>query len=183
MRTGRKDSRESYAAVVEEFVPNHNDSISLVLSRFQAIGVDVEGTVALLGAHSVGRVHCVNIVNRLYPSVDPTLDPDYAEYLKRRCPTPDPDPKAVEYARNDLETPMVLDNMFYKHLLNHQGLLLVDQQLASDPSTLPYVENMAADNTYFHHQFARAMIIMSENNPLMGELGEIRKDCGRLNDH
>lgn len=181
MKTGRKDSRESYAAVVEDFLPNHNDTISLVLSRFQAIGVDQEGTVALLGAHSVGRVHCVNLVNRLYPTVDPTLDPDYAEYLKRRCPTPDPDPNAVEYARNDLETPMVLDNMFYKHLLSHEGLLLVDQQLASDPSTLPFVENMAADNTYFHDQFARAMIIMSENNPLIGDQGEIRTHCSRLN--
>jgi hypothetical protein len=49
MKTGRRDSTESYGAVVEDFIPNHNDSISLVLSRFQSIGVDVEGTVALLG--------------------------------------------------------------------------------------------------------------------------------------
>jgi peroxidase len=49
MKTGRKDSKESYSTVVEEFIPNHNDSISLVLSRFQAVGVDVEATVALLG--------------------------------------------------------------------------------------------------------------------------------------
>lgn len=181
MKTGRKDSLESYAAVVEDFIPNHNDSLSLVLARFGSIGVDIEGTVALLGAHSVGRVHCVNIVNRIYPSVDPTLNPNYAKYLKRRCPTPNPDPKTVEYARNDLETPMILDNMYYKHLLNHNGLLLVDQQLASDPSTLPYVEIMASDNTYFHDKFARAMIAMSENNPLTGDQGEIRKDCRRLN--
>jgi peroxidase len=51
MKSGRRDSKESYATVVEEFIPNHNDSISLVLSRFQAIGVDVEATVALLGTN------------------------------------------------------------------------------------------------------------------------------------
>lgn len=49
MKTGRRDSKESYAVVVEDYLPNHNDSISLVLSRFQSIGIDAEGTVAILG--------------------------------------------------------------------------------------------------------------------------------------
>ena len=49
MKTGRRDSKESYATVVEDSIPNHNDSMSLVLSRFQSIGIDAEGTVALLG--------------------------------------------------------------------------------------------------------------------------------------
>ena len=49
MKTGRRDSKESYAKFVEEYLPNHNDSMSLVLSRFQSIGIDVEGIVALLG--------------------------------------------------------------------------------------------------------------------------------------
>ncbi|CAK7342990.1 unnamed protein product [Dovyalis caffra] len=181
MKTGRKDCKESYRAVVEDFIPDHNDSISLVLSRFQSIGIDVEGTVALLGSHSVGRVHCVNLVQRIYPTIDPTLDPDYAVYLKRRCPTPDPDPHAVQYARNDNETPMILDNNYYKNLLRHKGLLIVDQQLTSDPLTAPYVEKMAADNAYFHDQFSRAVLLLSENNPLTGDQGEIRKDCRYVN--
>ncbi|KAJ9184270.1 hypothetical protein P3X46_004014 [Hevea brasiliensis] len=181
MKTGRRDSKESYAAVVEDFLPNHNDSISLVLSRFQSIGIDAEGTVALLGGHSVGRVHCVNLVQRLYPTVDPSLDPEYAEYLKGRCPTPDPDPKAVLYARNDRVTPMILDNMCFKNVLNRKGLLLVDQQLASDPITSPFVEKMAADNDYFHNQFSRAVLLLSENNPLIDDQGEIRKDCRYVN--
>ncbi|KAL5546193.1 hypothetical protein UlMin_005880 [Ulmus minor] len=181
MQTGRKDSKESYEADVEDFLPNHNDSISLVLSRFQSIGLDVEGTVALLGAHSVGRVHCVNLVQRLYPTVDPSLDPHYAVYLKGRCPSPDPNPEEVLYARNDRETPMILDNMYYKNVLNHKSLLLVDQQLASDPITLPFVQKMADDNGYFHDQFARAIRVMSENNPLSDDLGEVRKDCRYVN--
>ncbi|KAH6802620.1 Peroxidase superfamily protein [Perilla frutescens var. frutescens] len=181
MKTGRKDSKESYVAQVENSIPNHNDSISLVLSAFQSIGIDTQGTVALLGAHSVGRVHCINIVHRLYPTVDPTLDPAYADYLKGRCPSPYPDPNAVEYARNDRETPMVLDNMYYKNILNHKGLLLVDQQLVSDPNTYPFVEKMASDNGYFHDQFSKALLILSENNPLTGDQGEIRKDCRFVN--
>ena len=49
MNTGRKDSSESYASVIDLFIPNHNDSTSSVLSRFQSIGIDPEGAVALLG--------------------------------------------------------------------------------------------------------------------------------------
>jgi peroxidase len=60
MKTGRKDSKESYSTVVEEFIPNHNDSISLVLSRFQAVGVDVEATVALLGTKHFSLTNCFN---------------------------------------------------------------------------------------------------------------------------
>ncbi|KAB2087296.1 hypothetical protein ERO13_A04G075400v2 [Gossypium hirsutum] len=181
MRSGRKDSKQSYPTEVQNTIPNHNDTIDLVLARFQSIGIDTPGTVALLGAHSVGRVHCVNLVHRLYPTVDPTLDPEHAEYLKRRCPTPDPDPKAVLYSRNDLETPMILDNMYYKNLLKHKGLLMVDQQLTSHPLTSPLVEKMAADNGYFHDQFAKAVLLLSENNPLNEDQGEIRKDCRYVN--
>ncbi|XP_059298217.1 peroxidase 21-like isoform X2 [Lycium ferocissimum] len=181
MKTGRRDSKDSYLAEVENFIPNHNDSMSLVLSRFKSVGVDAQGTVALLGAHSVGRVHCVNIVHRLYPTVDPTLDPDYANYLKTRCPDPQPDPNVMEFARNDRETPMVWDNLYYKNILSNKGLLIVDQQLVSDPTTYPFVEKFAADNANFHAQFGKALIILSENSPLTGDQGEIRKVCSHVN--
>ncbi|XP_051130481.1 peroxidase 21 [Andrographis paniculata] len=181
MKTGRRDSRESHWSEVESSIPNHNDTMPKILLAFQSIGIDTEGAVALLGAHSVGRVHCTNIVHRLYPTVDSTLDPNYAEYLKVRCPSPEPDPKAVEYARNDRATPMVLDNMYYKNILNNKGLMIVDQQLVSEPTTYPFVKKMADDNEYFHEQFSRALIILSENNPLDEEHGDIRKDCRFLN--
>ncbi|PHT64337.1 Peroxidase 21 [Capsicum annuum] len=181
MKTGRMDSKDSYLAEVENFIPNHNDSMSLVLSRFNSVGVDTQGTVALLGAHTVGRVHCVNIVHRLYPTVDPTLDPKFAKYLKTRCPSPQPDPKAIEYARFDHVTPMVWDNLYYKNIMSNKGLLIVDRQLVSDQSTYPFVEKFAANNSYFNDQFAKALIILSENNPLTGDQGEIRKVCRDVN--
>lgn len=49
MRTGRRDSKESYSQDVINSIPNHNDSLSFILSRFQSIGIDAEGTTALLG--------------------------------------------------------------------------------------------------------------------------------------
>lgn len=49
MKTGRKDSKESHLAIIDAMLPNHNDSMLYVLDRFQSVGIDVEGTVALLG--------------------------------------------------------------------------------------------------------------------------------------
>ncbi|XP_006658177.2 peroxidase 21-like [Oryza brachyantha] len=183
MRTGRRDSRESYYGVVERYIPNHNDSVSTVLARFAGMGVDTEGAVALLGAHSVGRVHCFNLVGRLYPEVDGSMEAAYGEYLRGRCPTAEAaeDTGEVVYARNDRATPMLLDNMYYRNLLAGRGLLLVDQQLASDPRTSPYVRRMAADNAYFHQRFAATLLTMSENAPLTGAQGEVRKDCRFVN--
>ena len=129
----------------------------------------------------MGRVHCMNLVHRLYPTVDPTLDPTHAAYLKRRCPTPNPDPKAVQYVRNDLKTPMIIDNNYYKNIMQHKGLLTVDEELATDPITSPSVQKMADDNGYFNEQFSRAVLLLSENNPLIGDQGEIRKDCRFVN--
>ncbi|KAL3628543.1 Peroxidase 21 [Castilleja foliolosa] len=181
IKTGRKDGKQSYASLVDQSIPHHNVTMSTVLSTFQKIGIDTEGAVALFGAHSVGRVHCVNLVPRLYPTIDPTLDPAYAKYLIGRCPSPIPNPEAVEYSRNDRVTTMILDNMYYKNILGHKGLLVVDQELVSDPRTYPFVQKMAADNGYFHAQFARAMTILSEYNLITGNQGEIRKDCRFVN--
>jgi len=181
LKTGRRDSQESSAAVTEKYMPLHNDSLDTVLDRFETLGIDAEGTVALLGAHTVGRTHCVNLVNRLYPTVDPSIDPDYAVYLKGRCPTPNPEPTEVLYSRNDPGTPMKFDNNYYKNLMANKGLLLVDQRLLSDNRTSDYVNRMAQDNQYFFSQFERALITLSENNPLTGSLGEIRKDCRYVN--
>ncbi|MBW4019506.1 hypothetical protein HG533_12050, partial [Moraxella osloensis] len=75
LKTGRRDGRKSRAEILEQYLPDHNESISVVLDRFAAIGIDAPGVVALLGAHSVGRTHCVKLVHRLYPEVDPALNP------------------------------------------------------------------------------------------------------------
>ncbi|CAL4907770.1 unnamed protein product [Urochloa decumbens] len=186
MRTGRLDSRVAAShADVERAIPDHNATVSEVLAAFAAAGVSggAEAVTALLGAHSVGRVHCANLVARLYPAVDAGVDPAYGEYLRGRCPTADAreDTRDVAYARNDRVTPMVLDNMYYKNLLARRGLLLVDQRLADDPRTKPFVERMAADNDYFHDRFAAALIALSENNPLGAGEGEVRRDCRFVN--
>ncbi|KAH9319765.1 hypothetical protein KI387_021534 [Taxus chinensis] len=181
LKTGRRDGRKSRANVLEMYLPDHNDTISTVLTRFKAIGIDTPGVVALLGAHSVGRTHCVKLVHRLYPEVDPTLDAGHVEHMMKKCPDAIPNPKAVQYVRNDRGTPMKLDNNYYRNLMDNKGLLIVDQQLYADPRTRPYVKKMAKKQDYFFDKFAKAITTLSENNPLTGTRGEIRQQCFRAN--
>lgn len=49
LKTGRRDGRKSRAEILEQYLPDHNDSMSVVLERFAAIGIDAPGLVALLG--------------------------------------------------------------------------------------------------------------------------------------
>lgn len=135
------------------------------------------------GAHSVGRTHCVKLVHRLYPEVDPALNPDHLPHMFKKCPDPIPDPKAVQYVRNDRGTPMVLDNNYYRNILDNKGLLIVDHQLANDKRTKPYVKKMAKSQDYFFREFSKAITKLSENNPLTGSKGEIRKQCNVANKH
>ncbi|KAK6943774.1 hem peroxidase, partial [Dillenia turbinata] len=160
-KPGRRDSKQSYRAAVEELIPNHKDSISSLLSRFQSVGIDMEGVVTLLG-----RTHCLNLVNRLNPIVDPPSTPLRRVPKKGRCPTPQSDPNKVKFAKNDKVTRM--------NLLNHKGLLLIDQQLTSHPTTSTLWKKRASDNDYFREQFCRAILLLSDNNPLTNDEGEIR---------
>ncbi|XP_073008739.1 peroxidase 42 [Typha latifolia] len=183
LKTGRRDGRKSRADLLEEYLPDHNESISSVLDKFNALGIDTPGVVALLGSHSVGRTHCVKLVHRLYPEVDPDLNPDHVPHMLKKCYDPIPDPKAVQYVRNDRGTPMKLDNNYYRNILDNKGLLQVDHQLAYDKRTRPFVKKMAKNQEYFFKEFSQAITILSENNPLTGDKGEIRKRCNVANKH
>nr|QBC35991.1 peroxidase POD42 [Gerbera jamesonii] len=183
LKTGRRDGRKSRADMLEQYLPDHNESMSVVLERFNSMGIDTPGVVALLGSHSVGRTHCVKLVHRLYPEVDPVLDAGHVEHMLHKCPDAIPDPKAVQYVRNDRGTPMILDNNYYRNILDNKGLLIVDHQLATDKRTKPYVKKMAKSQDYFFKHFGRAITILTENNPLTGTKGEIRKQCNLANKH
>ncbi|GAA0150926.1 peroxidase [Lithospermum erythrorhizon] len=181
LKTGRRDGRKIRTDILEQYLPDHNESMSVILERFSKVGIDTPGVVALLGSHSVGRTHCVKLVHRLYPEVDPSLNPTHVEHMLKKCPDPLPDPKAVQYVRNDRGTPMKLDNNYYRNILHNKGLMLVDHQLATDERTMPYVKKMAKNQDYFFQEYSRAITILTENNPLTGSKGEIRKKCNVAN--
>ncbi|KAG5620641.1 hypothetical protein H5410_005859 [Solanum commersonii] len=191
LKTGRRDGRRSRADILEQHVPSHNESISVVIERFANIGINSPGAVALLEKKRSKLIishlsckfsqcvvffpQCIKLVQRLYPKVDPQLNPEHIPHILKKCPYSIPDTKAMQYVRNDRGTPMKLDNNYYRNILDNKGLMLVDQQLAVDKRTRLYVKKMAKSQDYFFKEFARAITVLSENNPLTGTKGEIIK--------
>uniref|UniRef100_A0A803NZL8 peroxidase n=1 Tax=Cannabis sativa TaxID=3483 RepID=A0A803NZL8_CANSA len=53
LKTGRRDGRRSRAEILEQYLPDHNESMSVVLDRFASMGIDTPGLVALLGTYII----------------------------------------------------------------------------------------------------------------------------------
>ncbi|KAH7431423.1 hypothetical protein KP509_08G047100 [Ceratopteris richardii] len=181
VRLGRRDTREFSRSAADAILPPHDTDVDTFLKFMGNFNLSIPQAVALIGAHTVGRTHCIHLVDRLYPTVDPTLNGTYAEYLKKRCPTPNPPPNAVLYSRNDRGTPMIFDNNYFRNIMQLKGSLRLDNALYLDPRTRPYVERMAKDNSYFFATFVEAMSIFTEYKVLTGNEGEIRKQCKSVN--
>jgi len=59
--------------------------------------------------------------------------------------------------------------------------LQIDQKLTLDKSTSPFVSNFASNGGKFVKSFATAMIKMGKVGVLVGNEGEIRKNCRVFN--
>ncbi|KAH9324860.1 hypothetical protein KI387_005038, partial [Taxus chinensis] len=83
-------------------------------------------------AHSGEDALHEKMVHRLYPEVDPMLDVRHVENVMKKCPDAIPNPKVVQYVHNDCNTPMKLDNNYYRNLMENKELLIVDQHFKND---------------------------------------------------
>lgn len=181
---GRRDGLISEASRVEGNLPEVNQTIPQLLSLFKSKGLSTLDMVALSGGHSIGFSHCKEFMPRIYGynktlDIDPTMDKEFAISLRGPCPKSDVDPTVV--ALNDLTTPFVFDNAYYRNLQKGFGLLATDQMLVFNPSTKPYVMRMAKDERVFFDYFASAMVKLGNIGVKIGTEGEIRHDCGSFN--
>lgn len=174
--TGRRDGLLSDPSQVNLPGPNHN--VSEALSFFTAVGLTLDDMVTLLGAHTVGFAHC-NFFQRRLANPDPTLDPTFRTSLAQQC-------GALSINKNptvflEPNTPDLFDNQYYRQILKSKGVLNIDQQLALDPSSKGLVSNYSVDTKGFREKFADAMIKMGNIGVLVGNDGEIRKNCRAFN--
>ncbi|KAF8019290.1 hypothetical protein BT93_G0078 [Corymbia citriodora subsp. variegata] len=176
---GRKDGRVSVAEEADK-VPMGHENITSLLQLFQSQGLNVLDLVVLSGVHTIGRTTCGSIQSRLYNykstgKPDPTLDLQYANYLKHKCRW------ASEYVDLDGTTPRAFDNTYYKNLQRKMGLLSTDQYLYSDSRTGPLVTALATQPNVFNYQFGVSMAKLSNVQVLTGDEGEVRTDCNAVN--
>ncbi|CAN6288583.1 unnamed protein product [Urochloa humidicola] len=121
-------------------LPAPFENLTVLEKKFSDVGLkDLVDLVALSGAHTFGRVQCVNIADppadRLYNfsgtnRPDPTLNSAYLAFLTQRCPR-----NGNSSVLNDLDptTPDTFDKNYYTNLEMNRGILTSDQELKSSP--------------------------------------------------
>lgn len=193
--TGRMDSQQSYFNDANQQIPRPESNITLILNLFSQRGFNEKETVSLLGAHNIGKIGCEFIQRRLTNfqgtgKPDPSIPADFLLQLSRSCSStngsPSPSPSRLRTLIESL-APFIFsgtgfDTHYYKSLVMGRGLLYSDQQLMADPGTARLVEVFASDDgSTFRREFAKAMLKMSNLDPLAGSQGEVRTRCSLPN--
>lgn len=177
---GRKDGRVSLAKEAES-LPLGRERITDLIELFQSKGLNVLDLVVLSGAHTIGKSSCGAVQHRLFNyhghgKVDPTIEPRYLNFLRRKCRW------ASERVEMDAVTPTKFDVQYYKNLQKKMGLLSTDQMLYTDSRTASIVSALASQPEVFHHQFAASMVKLGKIVDYSADQdGEIRHSCSCVN--
>ncbi|KAJ4816149.1 Peroxidase [Rhynchospora pubera] len=169
---GRYDGKVSTRNSV--VLPHPDYSLDKLYQMFSAFGLDQTDLVALSGGHTFGAASCAFINNRLYPTTDQTMNPQFANQLRGTCPAA-LNPNIFVFL--DATTFAAFDNAYYKNLQQGKGLLASDQILYNDPRTQGTVNMFASNQGAFFQAFTNAMTKLGRIQVKSALNGEIRRDC------
>ncbi|KAL9266795.1 Peroxidase 24-like protein [Drosera capensis] len=176
--TGRRDGTVSEASEALANLPSPFSDLSTLKQNFAAKGLDTIDLVVLSGAHTIGIAPCAAVVNRLYNftgkgDADPSLDPNYANFLRIKCPQNFSPSTTLQMDPNSASS---FDTHYYHVVKNEDGLFQSDAALLTDPVSSLFVDILQNPGAFFPY-FARSMVKMGEIEALTGHAGEIRKNC------
>ncbi|CAO2838930.1 unnamed protein product [Amaranthus hypochondriacus] len=177
---GRKDGRISKANDTINLPPPFLNVTQLIQS-FANRGLGIKDLVALSGGHTLGFSHCSSFVARVHNfslvhETDPSMNPEFATLLKKKCPKPNHNGNAGQFLD---PTAAKFDNEYYKQIIAGKGVFLTDQAMYNDQRTKSMVEAFAKDQNLFFREFAASMIKLG--NVGVNEVGEVRLNCRRVN--
>ncbi|XP_021728029.1 peroxidase 57-like [Chenopodium quinoa] len=181
VQTGRRDGLVSRAQDVN--LPSPFLTVSETISAFSAKRFTTEEMVILLGCHTVGVSSCAFFQDRLYQGTtqfDPIMDPTLRQQLMPTCPKGITANNSTFLDQNPRSSNIV-DNSFFNQIQKQRGILPIDQALARDPKTIPFVQQFAQSASLFNTKLANAMVKLQALDVLTGNQGEIRKTCSRFN--
>ncbi|GAB4860577.1 hypothetical protein Ancab_035737 [Ancistrocladus abbreviatus] len=199
--TGRRDSALSFPELAANEIPSPQDDLPTIMEAFSSRGFDERETVTLLGAHSVGIVHCKFFKNRLYNfhnsgKPDPSIDAEFLDLMRSTCyntespsTSPPPSPSSASLATLQSAKGMKMDYegpgtdfgaLYYRGLMRNRGILFADQQLTAGEGTKNWVRAYASDPVLFRQDFAMAMMKLSNLSVLTAPMGLIRLHCAMV---
>ncbi|KAK4588431.1 hypothetical protein RGQ29_019432 [Quercus rubra] len=177
---GRKDSTTSSYQQADASLPPQGIKVHELIHTFASKGMNLEESIAIIGAHTLGVGHCINIASRLYdPQPNGHMHYGYKAFLRLKCPTRVP-LSNFTFVPNDI-TPTIFDNQYYRDVLMGKGLFTIDSSISTDPRTAPIVRHFAIDQNYFFQVFSSAFVKLSSTNVLTKGKGEVRMKCSRIN--
>jgi peroxidase len=173
---GRRDGTVSLSSEPLVEIPPATFNASQLVASFRSKGLTAQQMVDLSGSHTIGVTHCLQLRDRIFTVIDPTLPKDLLRELQRLCPT------------NVTRTPLVIDRatvhrfdtQYYRNIANGRGLMTSDQTLYASSQTRPFVVANLEEPVFFR-RFAEAMVAMTNIQPKVGREGEIRKHCQYVN--
>ncbi|KAF5938004.1 hypothetical protein HYC85_025510 [Camellia sinensis] len=182
--TGRRDGLVSNPNLVN--LPGPSLSVSQALKFFTAKKLTLNDMVTLLGAHTVGVAHCGFFQNRLSNfqgsgKPDLTMDPTLVSKLFQLCGTQSRPLSQDPTAFLDQNTSFIFDNEYYHQIKLKRGVMQIDQELALDKASAPIVTGFASNAIRFQQGFTKAIVKMGGIEVLVGNAGEIRKNCRVFN--
>ncbi|CAN1163149.1 Peroxidase 44 [Linum perenne] len=178
--TGRLDGIVSKPSDVK--LPGPTLKISQAFTHFfQPLGFTLTEMVTLLGAHTVGMVHCSSFKDRLSDfkgtnRPDPSMDPNLVATLRKTCFVGNNSNPTTFLDQN---TSFVVDASYYKELRQKKGVLSFDQELYTGSSTRRIVSSFAKSELLFRKRFGAVMVKMG--NLVGSNDGEVRKNCRVFN--
>ncbi|KAK9735700.1 hypothetical protein RND81_04G221000 [Saponaria officinalis] len=181
---GRRDGTVSRAEEPTKFLPSPLANFSTLVTSFGQKGMTMKEMVILSGAHSLGITHCKVMQIRLYKfnqtvPRDPSLDPSFGTVVGDICPN-------VSFVENhtlplDFVTPHKLDGAYYSNIKKHRVPFISDQVLGEDEHSKKLVNRYAKHGGKWKRDFGEAMIKMGKIEVLLGDVGEIRRNCRVVN--
>ncbi|KAL0457505.1 UNVERIFIED_CONTAM: Peroxidase 29 [Sesamum latifolium] len=168
---GRRDSSNPPDfRLADTSLPPADVGVDGVLQLFSDKGMTVEETVAILGAHTLGITHCLNLESRRTNIGTNATNPAFENTLKMSCRLP------LGFVQNDL-TPLLFDNHYFVNSMSGGGVLRIDAEMPLNSRTRPFVHKYADDAGAFFRAFSSAFVKLSSSNVLTGNEGVIRRNC------
>jgi len=190
---GRRDSLTASEEAANVGIPGPFLNVEQLNANFANVGLSPQDVVVLSGAHTFGKVHCSVLDRSLYPSVDPLLNPAYANLLECSCPAANFGTAGGASAAAasaavvvDLQpnNPYSFDTQYYRSLQAGNGTMYSDRTLfstAGESRNLVQQFAPVSSTSEFFYQFGVSMVKMGNISPLTGSQGEIRTICSQPN--
>ena len=138
----------------------------------------------LIGGHTIGTSACQFFQYRMYnftkvrnAAVDPSINSAFLPQLQALCPQYGDGSKRVAL---DTHSPNRFDTSYFRNMRIGQGILESDQMLWNDASTKAIVQHLLL-GLNFKVEFGNSMVKMSNIGVKIGNAGEIRQVCSKIN--